>query len=287
MPEKGFSGKKVVIFYSVPEGDFFFVDGPPISTGQMLCRPSSASHPSSALCLNPSITLMLVSHRNNRRSTPASSGGVSVPRFVMSHNPNCCANTSLRKYGGYCLRLCPSLVLVPTRVEAFLCGSTYELGHEGNHEVEKTNGLDEGETQNSVREKLATKSGVAGNTVQESGEDETDTDTSTSQTDGGGTHTQVLGDLNQGVGHLRAVGAGLLLEGRAGGGVDDLGGLLALGGLEGSRGAYDAIESANITGQQNSDAIGIALQVIVVWIIDARGSWCCLCMDAENFSTYW
>lgn len=108
---------------------------------------------------------------------------------------------------------------------------TYELGHEGNHEVEKTNGLDEGETQNGVREQLATEGRVAGNTVQESGEDETDTDTSTSQTDGGGTHTQVLGDLNQGVGHLGAVGAGLLLEGRAGGGVDDA---LALDGLEGA-----------------------------------------------------
>lgn len=110
-------------------------------------------------------------------------------------------------------------------------GCTYELGHEGNHEVEKTNGLDEGETQNGVGEQLATEGGVTGDTVQESGEDETDTDTSTSQTDGGGTHTQVLGDLNQGVGHLGAVGAGLLLEGRAGGGVDDA---LALGGLEGA-----------------------------------------------------
>ena len=210
---------------------------------------------------------------------------MSVPRFVMSHNPNCCANTSLRKYGGYCLRLCPSLVLVPTRVEAFLCGSTYELGHEGNHEVEKTNGLDEGETQNCVREKLATKSGVAGNTVQQGSEDATDTNTGTSQTDSGRAHTQVLRDLDHGLGDLRGVST--TLESLAGGGVDDLGGLLALGGLEGSRGAYDAIESANITGQQNSDAIGIALQVIVVWIIDARGSWCCLWMDAENFSTYW
>lgn len=110
-------------------------------------------------------------------------------------------------------------------------GCTYELGHEGNHEIEKTNGLDESETQNGVREELATEGGVAGNTVQESGEDETDTDTSTSQTDSGGTHTQVLGDLDQGVGHLRAVGASLLLEGRAGGGVDDAG---ALHGLDGA-----------------------------------------------------
>lgn len=105
-----------------------------------------------------------------------------------------------------------------------------ELGHEGNHEVEKTNGLDESETQNGVREQLALEGGVTGNTVQQSGEDETDTDTSTGQTDGGGTHTQVLGDLNQGVGHLGVVGAGLLLEGRAGGGVQDAGALHALHG---------------------------------------------------------
>lgn len=100
-------------------------------------------------------------------------------------------------------------------------GFTYELGHEGNHEVEKTNGLDESETQNGVREQLSLESRVTGNTVQQSGENETNTDTSTGQTDGGGTHTQVLGDLDKGVGHLGVVGAGLLLEGRAGGGVED------------------------------------------------------------------
>ena len=107
---------------------------------------------------------------------------------------------------------------------------TYELGHQGNHEVEKTNGLDEGETQNGVREELATEGGVAGDTVEEGGEDQTDTDTGTSQTDGGGTHTQVLGDLDHGLGDLRGVGT--LLESLAGGGVDNLGSLLALGGLE-------------------------------------------------------
>lgn len=110
-------------------------------------------------------------------------------------------------------------------------GCTYELGHEGNHEIEKTDGLDESETQNGVGEELATEGGVAGNTVQEGGEDETDTDTSTSQTDSGRTHTQVLGDLDEGVGHLRVVEAGLLLESRAGGGVDDAG---ALHGLDGA-----------------------------------------------------
>lgn len=112
---------------------------------------------------------------------------------------------------------------------------TYELGHEGNHEVEKTNGFDESETQNGVREQLASESRVAGNTVQEGSEDKTDTDTSTGKTDGGGTHTQVLGDLDHGLGDLRGVcSAGSLLESLAGGGAQDLGGLLALDGLEGS-----------------------------------------------------
>ena len=118
-------------------------------------------------------------------------------------------------------------------IEGFSRGGrdcTYELGHEGNHQVEKTNGLDESETQNGVGEELATEGRVAGNTVKESGEDETDTDTGTSQTDGSGTHTEVLGDLDHGVGDLRRVGtAGL--ESLSGGG-QDLGGLLALDGLE-------------------------------------------------------
>lgn len=111
-------------------------------------------------------------------------------------------------------------------------GMTYELGHEGNHEIEETNGLDEGETQNGVREELATEGRVAGDTVEEGGEDETDTDTSTSQTDGSGTHAQVLGDLNHGVGDLGGVGAALDLEGIAGGGLEEAGSLLALEGLE-------------------------------------------------------
>lgn len=115
---------------------------------------------------------------------------------------------------------------------------TYELGHEGNHQVEKTDSLDESETQNGIGEKLATEGRVAGNTVEESGEDETDTDTSTSQTDGGGAHTNVLGDLNHGLGDLGRVGTTLDLESIAGGQVDDLGGLLALESLHGGSSAY-------------------------------------------------
>jgi hypothetical protein len=116
-------------------------------------------------------------------------------------------------------------------------GKTYELGHEGNHEIEKTDGLDESETQNGVGEELATEGRVAGNTVEEGGEDQTDTDTSTSQTNGCGTHTNVLGDLDHGLGDLRGVGTALDTEGIAGGGLEQVGGLLALEGLEGRSGA--------------------------------------------------
>lgn len=105
-----------------------------------------------------------------------------------------------------------------------------ELGHEGNHQVEKTNGLDESETENGIGEELATEGGVAGNTVEEGSEDETDTDTGTGKTNGGSTHTQVLGDLDHGLGDLRRVGT---LLGDLAGGSDDGGHLLALDGLEG------------------------------------------------------
>lgn len=109
---------------------------------------------------------------------------------------------------------------------------TYELGHKGNHEVEKTDGFDESETQNGIREELATKSRVTGNTVQEGGEDETDTDTGTSQTNGSGAHTQVLRDLDHSLGDLRRVGTALDLESISGSGLEDSGGLLTLQGLK-------------------------------------------------------
>lgn len=89
---------------------------------------------------------------------------------------------------------------------------TYELGHEGNHQVEKTNGLNEGETQNGVREELATEGRVAGNAVEEGSENQTDTDTGTSQTNSGRTHTDVLGDLDHSLSDLRRVGTALGLE---------------------------------------------------------------------------
>lgn len=119
------------------------------------------------------------------------------------------------------------------------------LAHHGNHEIEETHGLDEGETQNGVGEKLATESRVAGDRHEESGEDETDTDTGTTETDGSGTHTQVLGDLNHGGGDLGGVlAAGSGLEGLAGVGLEDGGSGDTLGGTEGGDGGLLGGEGA-------------------------------------------
>lgn len=110
------------------------------------------------------------------------------------------------------------------------------LAHHGNHQVEQTHGLDEGEAQNGVGEELAAESRVAGNTHEQSGEDETDTDTGTTETDGGGTHAQVLGDLDHGGGDLRRVlaASGVLGEHLAGVGLEESGRGHTLGGLESS-----------------------------------------------------
>lgn len=111
------------------------------------------------------------------------------------------------------------------------------LAHHSNHQVEQTHGLDESETQNGVGEELATESRVAGNAHEESSEDETDTDTGTTETDGGGAHTQVLGDLDHGGGDLRGVlAAGSRLEGLAGVGLEEGGRGDTLGGTEGGDG---------------------------------------------------
>lgn len=109
------------------------------------------------------------------------------------------------------------------------------LAHHGNHQVEQTDGLDEGETQNGVGEELTTESRVAGDRDQQGSEDETDTDTGTTETDGGRTHTNVLGDLNEGGGELGGVLAASLGvgEGVAGVGLEESGRLDALLGLEG------------------------------------------------------
>jgi hypothetical protein len=124
------------------------------------------------------------------------------------------------------------------RPREFLPNYLHVLAHHGNHEVEQTNGLDEGETQNGVGEELATHAGVAGDGHQEGGEDHADTDTSTTETDGSRAHTNVLGDLDHGGGDLRRVGAAA--HDVAGGGIEDGGSLLALHGLEGSAADADA-----------------------------------------------
>lgn len=110
------------------------------------------------------------------------------------------------------------------------------LAHHGNHEVEQTDSLDEGEAENGVGEELATHAGVAGDGHQEGGEDHADTDTSTTETDGSRAHTQILGDLDHGGGDLRRVGTAA--HDVAGGGIEDRRSLLALDGLE--RGGADA-----------------------------------------------
>jgi hypothetical protein len=108
------------------------------------------------------------------------------------------------------------------------------LAHHGNHQIEQTHGFDESEAQNGVGEELATQSRVAGHAHEEGGEDETDTDTSTAETDGGRTHTQVLGDFDHGVGDFRGVRTtGLVgVEDLAHVGLEDVGALLTLQGLE-------------------------------------------------------
>jgi len=114
--------------------------------------------------------------------------------------------------------------------EAAACAhNLQELGHHSNHQIEKTNGLDESESQNGVLEELGTHGWVAGNGLQESSEDETDTYTCTRKTNSGTTHTEILGDLDESVGHFR----GVCSAGSHGGLGEDGGRLLTLEGLEG------------------------------------------------------
>lgn len=62
------------------------------------------------------------------------------------------------------------------------------------------------------------------------------TDTSTTETDGSGSHTQVLGDLDEGVGHLRGVGT------------LGLGGDLGAGGVHEGGGALHGVEGRGLAG---------------------------------------
>lgn len=87
-----------------------------------------------------------------------------------------------------------------------MTGGTHEFGHERNHQVEQTNGLDERKAENGVREELAAEGGVAGDAVEERGEDEADTDTRAGQTNGRRAHTKVARHLHHGLGDLGRVG---------------------------------------------------------------------------------
>jgi hypothetical protein len=115
--------------------------------------------------------------------------------------------------------------------QEYIANALHILAHHGNHEVEESDSLNEGEAKNGVGEQLPTHAGVAGNSRNEGCEDHTDTDTGSCQSDSGRAHSQVLGDLNHGIGDLRGVCSA------ASGGVEDLGYLLTLHGLEGRVGA--------------------------------------------------
>ena len=120
--------------------------------------------------------------------------------------------------------LSPSPLLPETRAY-----NLHILAHHSNHQIEKTNSLDESETENGIGEKLATHGWVAGNSHDERREHHADTDTSAAETDGRGSHTHVLRDLDHGGGDFGGEGSGL-----AGlSGLEDLRDLSALGGLEG------------------------------------------------------
>ena len=62
--------------------------------------------------------------------------------------------------------------------------------------------------------------------------------TYTTKTDGSRTHTNVLGDLNKGVGHLRGVGTA---------GLDTNGGDLGAGGVQEGGGALHGVEGGGLT----------------------------------------
>lgn len=91
----------------------------------------------------------------------------------------------------------------------------------------------------------------------------------TTETNGSGTHAQVLGDLDESVGHLRGVGtAGLGGNADASGRVHEGGG--ALHGLEGRVGAADALggscERESLSTSCSSSAIELILMDFDGWV---------------------
>lgn len=111
------------------------------------------------------------------------------------------------------------------------------LAHHGNHEIEQSDSLNESETENGIREQLATHARVASDGHEESCKDHTDTDSGSAKADSSRAHTDVLRNLNHSSGDLRRECAGgLTTHHAAGGGIENVGYLLALHGLEGGSG---------------------------------------------------
>jgi hypothetical protein len=108
------------------------------------------------------------------------------------------------------------------------------LAHHSNHQIKQTNSLNESESQNGIREQLSSHGWVTSHSHQQGGKHHSDSDTCSSQSDGGGSHTEVLGYLDHGGGDLAVETAGLgEARGEVAGGVrEDGGGLLALEGVE-------------------------------------------------------
>jgi len=100
-----------------------------------------------------------------------------------------------------------------------------EQEEESHHETEQTHGLGQGESQDSVGEKLLLQGGVAGVANDEGAEDGTDTGSGASHTDGGGTSTDELGGrVNVLARDCRLQGTALLAAGGGGGRLDPHGG---------------------------------------------------------------
>lgn len=144
------------------------------------------------------------------------------------------------------------------------------LAHHGNHEVEQTDGLDEGKAQDGVGKELTAQSRVARDAHQQGSEDETDTNTSTTETNGGGTHTHVLGDLNHGLGDFgRVVAARLVVdESLADVGLEDVGRLLALQRLEGSGRGSDFALRTDAVVDLREGPLGSSVQLVQ---LEAKG----------------
>jgi hypothetical protein len=81
--------------------------------------------------------------------------------------------------------------------------------HEGHHEGEETSCFGHSETQDGVLEELATKGRVAGDTLDQTAEDEADTRTGTSKADGGHTSALDLGGSDEGSGSRLGDASGL------------------------------------------------------------------------------